>query len=112
MAGSNVMTGGGDIPGLQLRAWALVNGGAGTLIKGSNIASLLRNSAGNYTLTYAVAAPDSNAVLVIKSTATNAGAFPAAAHIQGISAAGVTYQTPIGGVTADPAGVHWVGVYG
>lgn len=44
----------GGIPGLNLKAWAYVKAD-GTLIRGLNIASVVKGSTGNYTFTFTAA---------------------------------------------------------
>jgi hypothetical protein len=41
--------------GLTLKAWAQIVPGTGALLKSSNIATFVRNSLGNYTLTFTTA---------------------------------------------------------
>lgn len=53
----------GGLPGMNLKAWALVDGATGNLIKGMNVSATSRPVAGNITLTLAVALASINAVV-------------------------------------------------
>lgn len=53
---------GGYMPGMTLRAWALVNS-AGALVKGYGVASVTRTGAGTYKLTLSGAAVSANAIV-------------------------------------------------
>ncbi len=56
----------GGIPGLRLRAWALVSS-AGVLQKGDGVASVLKGGAGVYTITMTGVAPATAPVLDCRS---------------------------------------------
>lgn len=49
--------GGGDFP---IVAWCIFNGTNGTIIAGKNIASVVRNAAGDYTISFSAARPNTN----------------------------------------------------
>lgn len=53
---------GGYMPGMTLRAWALVDA-AGALVKGYGVASVTKGTLGNYTLTLTGAAIGAGAVM-------------------------------------------------
>lgn len=62
MPGTGTIIGGGQVPGMTLRAWALFTFG-GTILKGNGVSAAVKNSSGNYTLTLSQALPDVNAVV-------------------------------------------------
>lgn len=49
MPGSQSLIGGGDMPGLTLKAWAICSGGGG-LFSGMNVSSVTAGSNGQFTL--------------------------------------------------------------
>jgi hypothetical protein len=67
----------GTAPYYGVRAWANYNGISDTLNASGNIASVVRNSTGNYTFTFTTAMPDANYSLTIsmsqENTATSHG---------------------------------------
>lgn len=50
-------------PGLGLKAWALINGASGTIIKSSNVTSMVRVVAGQYNITMTNPLQSVNAVI-------------------------------------------------
>lgn len=64
----------GGIPGLNLKAWAYVKAD-GTLIRGFNIATVVKGGTGNYTFTFSAAM--SSADYVGRITTERPGAYAA-----------------------------------
>lgn len=60
---------GGYMPGMTLRAWALVDS-AGNLVKGNGISAAIRVATGSYKVTLSGAAP--SATTIVKGTPRNA----------------------------------------
>lgn len=63
----------GSAPLFGARAWCIFNGattGTNAPAAGGNVASITRNSAGNYTVTFATAMPDNNYAPAISSAAS------------------------------------------
>jgi len=58
----------GSAPYFGIRAWANYNGTSNTLNASGNIASVVRNSTGNYTFTFTTAMPDANYSLTMGYT--------------------------------------------
>ncbi len=67
----------GTAPYFGVRAWASYNGITESLNASGNIASVVRNSTGNYTFTFTTAMPDANYSLIVsisqENTATSHG---------------------------------------
>jgi len=55
------------------KAWAMINGGAGTVTAGFNVSSVTRNSTGNYTINYTTAL--STASYAVLATCTGVASF-------------------------------------
>jgi len=55
------------------KAWAMINGGAGTVTAGFNVSSVTRNSTGNYTINYTTAL--SSASYAVLATCTGVASF-------------------------------------
>jgi hypothetical protein len=58
----------------QCRAWAKFNGSTAALIAGKNVSGVVRNSAGNYTVSFTNAMPDTDYAAVANSNASATGA--------------------------------------
>lgn len=54
----------GDAPVFASRAWVNFNGGTGAIRKSGNIASVIRNGLGNYTITFTTPMPHADYVIV------------------------------------------------
>lgn len=102
---------GGAVPGLTLRAWALVNGGSGTLLKGFNVSSAVRNIAGDYNLNFQANMADTNVLLVLQGQYPGI-ATPGQVQLASVSVSTINYQTRVGTTAQDVPGNHWIGVYG
>jgi len=89
---------GGYMPGMTLRAWAVVDA-AGALVKGSGVAAVVKTGAGTYKLTLSGAAVNANAV--IKGTPRNA--YAAAITAGPIAGNDISYvvRTVDGGTASD-----------
>ena len=106
MGASSASYSGGSMPGLTLRAWALVSS-AGALIKGFNVSAAARNSIGNYTITLTAAMADTNCLCEFKqqpAVATQAFA------VSGLTTGAVSYDVQQGGANIDK--MSYVAVYG
>jgi endoglucanase Acf2 len=55
------------------KAWAMINGGAGTVTAGFNVSSVTRNSTGNYTINYTTAM--SSSTYATLATCTGVSSF-------------------------------------
>ena len=77
------------------KAWAMINGGAGTVTAGFNVSSVTRNSTGNYTINYTTAL--SSASYAVLATCTGVGSFTqgcvASIWSSGISTTSANIQT-------------------
>jgi hypothetical protein len=83
------------------RAWCSFNGVTGTILASGNIASLTKNSAGNYTLTFTVPMPDANyAATVSANVLNNAIERP---EIGGQAAGSINVANRAGAVYYDPS---------
>ena len=65
----------GSAPIYAARAWASCNGTAGTLTASGNIASITRNAAGDYTLTFTTAMADANYAVSFTPGDTGSGSY-------------------------------------
>lgn len=99
-----------NAPGLTLRAWAFFSP-AGTLVKSQNVASVVKNSAGNYTVTFTTALATAAPVVVAKAAQSGGVTNPPFVSASGISAAAVTVVCIASGAQTDPSGGVWVGCY-
>lgn len=118
MPGSNALTGGGDVPGLELKAWALFNGVSGALIKGSNVSGVVRTAGGTYQVTMQSAMPSTNAVVKCLPDKSGAGSF-LPVHVYGtvistsqVNVSAISHNTSTNGTAAFDPPMVYVGVYG
>ena len=106
----------GSVPGLTLRAWALVtvNTGASpqTIVKSGGtygVASVTRASAGNYTLTTALAMPDTSTIVQVLGMHN----YPIAVNLSGAqTTTTVQVVTEMNATALDPNTQFWIGIYG
>lgn len=105
---------GGGIPGLTLRAWALIQGGTSNLLKGYNVSSVALGAAGIYTLNIQTAMPDANVIPVLQCA--DKGGAPKGQqptiYLNSATAAAVTVSIQVNSLSADPVGTFWVALYG
>lgn len=95
--------------GLQLVAWALVNGATGAMVKGSGFASTSRGSVGSYTLTFTAARANTN--YFVESSVNGSPTYPGWTFGAGAKAVGsFPFFTTDGSTFADPPHFH-VAVY-
>lgn len=99
----------GAVPGLSLRAWALVDGASGSLLRGFNVSASVRNSVGNYTLTLAAAMANTQVMLKLEAEAGNG--YPVVPVAGALAVGSVPFTTRNNGALVDP-GRFWLGVYG
>lgn len=97
----------------QTDAWVSVTGATGAILKGSGIASVVRNSAGKYTITLSTAMPDTSyEVMVTPRSANDSNSWAgfetlASAHSTTVFSVGVTQATAAGTMTfADPTSFY------
>lgn len=96
---------GGHMPGLSLRAWALVTA-AGVLVKGMNAASAT-TAAGTYTLTIQDGNASPNSIVTVRPMSVS---NPANGWVTGIAGAVLTYKTQtVGGTAANT--IHHIEVW-
>ena len=99
-----------NAPGLTLKAWAFFSP-AGTLIKQQNVSGVVKNSAGNYTVTFAAALATATPVVIARAAQSGGVTNPPFVAVTGISAAAVTVVCVAVGAQTDPTGGVWVGCY-
>lgn len=100
-------TGSGQIPGLTIYAWAMINA-SGTVIKSSGVSSAIRNSIGNYTVTLANPMADHVSFVGVASTMGPGG--PQAAGVGGLTTSTVSVYTYQNAVAWDPT-MFYVAIY-
>lgn len=108
MPGSGQIIGGGSVPGLTLKAWAIFNGaatGTNAPLKGAGVTSVTRNSVGNYSLVLSSALSDTSGLVDVR--VNNSGNWTS--NVTGV----INTTTGVGIYTnsADPS-VVYVGIYG
>jgi len=92
-------------PGLQLRAWAKISN-SNTILAGSGFSGIVKNSAGQFTLTLSAALPDTNGFctgVFPYNTINNSGSTPPAyaGSLNVASTTTVTGQTYQSGAIMD-----------
>jgi hypothetical protein len=109
----------GALPGLSLRAWAVVRvtavNGAQTIVKGFNIASISRTAAGQFTVTFAAALPDANygmQTFHIVDSRASVGANVNGNWVNSPTTAAFTWLSYNGSTAVDPASDILIAVYG
>ncbi|MBN8506129.1 MAG: hypothetical protein J0L58_16820 [Burkholderiales bacterium] len=107
--GVSGITGAGSLPGLSVRAWVLFDGATGTIRKQFNVAGVVRNSAGNHTITLSAAMPDVRAVAQLQPQFGSAGAVTVGASIGSTTTA--TVLASLGGTPTDPT-LYFVALHG
>ena len=92
----------GGIPGLNLKAWAYIRGD-GTLIRGFNVASTSRSSAGVYVVSFTAAMSTAN--YVARVTLGPTGGLDAKAFMYSATTAAATLDVRAAGVAMDMGGL-------
>lgn len=59
--------------GLTLKAWGLINGTTGTLVKSNGLATFTRSGSGSYPFTFSAAAADANYLVVVSANYSSSG---------------------------------------
>lgn len=96
----------GLYPEYKCRAWVKFDGATGAIIgTPRNVSSVIRNSAGDYSITFSNFMPDNNSVAFTSSNASATGAERA--YIGNLTATGANVINAAGTVKADAAVMHF-----
>lgn len=105
MAGSSGAVFAGALPGLTLRAWALVQGAA--LVKGFNVSAVTNPTGGEFNLTLTQAMPDASITTVVSAAGRSL-----THELGGFAVGSVQLRTYVNGVQSNPQACMWIGIYG
>ena len=109
MPGSTSEISGAGIPGLTLRAWALIRGADGLLLKSSGVSASTRAGVGSYTATFSPLLP-SVAVVIQAEFLTTATSRPVITKTA-LTTTTLSFNTNVAGAAADVENI-FIAVYG